>query len=573
MGCAASRIENEERVRVCKERKRLMKQLLVHRKEFADSQLGYLRSLKNSGVTLRQFTESELLEPDDIPFKPMLPPSPPPPLPPSPPPPPAFSPDIREFAGRQPVDVSQEEVIEIGNNDSNTPPPPVLSSSLELCDNFGSSSPNSDGKSETVEQDEEENWAETQSEFMEEGEEGECIHYSGGDILSEKPQLFELMDDSLSMTSWHTRDTAEMAMVVWNNNKSLAGIIRELDDYFLKASAGGEGVAVLMDINISEMLLFSFRKMQFCLVFKRLDMGWSSKVLSTKGSAMHPGPDATCKPGGHCNTLEKLYCEEQKLLKLVKELESTKMEHERKSFLLQKQDEEHDESKTEKAQSTVESLQVKILSLQESISLAGSAILDLIHDELNPQMIALISGQLSHILVDDVQRDGCPSSLHSLSQEWLYALDSLPHKMVSEAIKSLLSGIQSIIEQQEQEVRLHKKSDKLEKKLERESTVLAEMEMKSAMSFNCDDAGSVLNSNHPFSIKRAKFEVLKKKVGDEKDKYMSSIKVTQAMILNTLQTTLPNVFQALMRFSDAYAQALKSVLDHASLTEAEGSNA
>ncbi|GAA0155214.1 hypothetical protein LIER_38045 [Lithospermum erythrorhizon] len=181
--------------------------------------------------------------------------------------------------------------------------------------------------------------------------------------------------------------------------------------------------------------------------------------------------------------------------------------------------------------------------------------------------------QLSHILVDDVQRDGCPSSLHSLSQEWLYALDSLPHKMVSEAIKNLLSGIQSIIEQQEQEVRLHKKSDKLEKKLERESTVLAEMEMKSAMSFNCDDADSVLNSKHPFSIKRAKFEVLKKKVGDEKDKYMSSIKVTQAMILNTLQTTLPNVFQALMRFSDAYAQALKNVLDHASLTEAEGSNA
>ena len=97
MGCVASRIDKEERVRICKERKMLMKQLVGFRGEFADAQLAYLRSLKNTGVTLRQFTESESLELENTTFGIALPPSPPPPLPPSPPPPPNFSPDSRKF--------------------------------------------------------------------------------------------------------------------------------------------------------------------------------------------------------------------------------------------------------------------------------------------------------------------------------------------------------------------------------------------------------------------------------------------------------------------------------------------
>nr|CAD1820529.1 unnamed protein product [Ananas comosus var. bracteatus] len=58
MGCVlSSRIEEEDTVRRCKERRRLAKQLLSCRAELAAVQLAYLRSLRNTGATLRQFAE------------------------------------------------------------------------------------------------------------------------------------------------------------------------------------------------------------------------------------------------------------------------------------------------------------------------------------------------------------------------------------------------------------------------------------------------------------------------------------------------------------------------------------
>ncbi|KAE8656845.1 hypothetical protein F3Y22_tig00116997pilonHSYRG00452 [Hibiscus syriacus] len=56
MGCVASRIDNEGRVWVCKKRKKLMKHLVRCRGEFADAQSAYLRALKNTGVTLKSYT-------------------------------------------------------------------------------------------------------------------------------------------------------------------------------------------------------------------------------------------------------------------------------------------------------------------------------------------------------------------------------------------------------------------------------------------------------------------------------------------------------------------------------------
>ena len=61
--------------------------------------------------------------------------------------------------------------------------------------------------------------------------------------------------------------------------------------------------------------------------------------------------------------------------------------------MLQKlEEEDHDWSKTDKARSVVESLQSDILSLQQSNSSTCSTILNLIDEELHPQLIVLISG-------------------------------------------------------------------------------------------------------------------------------------------------------------------------------------
>lgn len=639
MGCVLSRIEKEERVTISKERKMLMKQLVGFRREFADSQLCYLRSLKNTGVTLRQFTESESLELENIRFGPPLPPSPPPPLPPSPPPPPNFSPDLRKDKGKQKVEVAQEDIIEIDEDNSCTPPPPPLpSSTWDFWDPFAPSSPHCEKKSEI----EEENWAETKSEFDEEEQEG-IVGNNAVNMLPEKPLNVELLDDNSSMVSWHTKDTAsaDMAMVVWRRKKTLAGIVKELDDYFLKASDGGKDIVILMDINSSDTFLRQSSKAtsgrySSGKVFNAFSWGWSSKSHQcTRSAPDFCGPSEPCRPGAHSVTLDKLYAEDQRLYKDIKDEESTKLEHERKSLLLQKlEDEDRDSTKIEKTRSSVEILQSNIVCLKESNSRSCSTISKLIDEELHPQLIAVTSGlmsmwrtmyechqvqnhisqQLSHLMnqqsmdpttnyhrqaasqlktevtawynsfhrlvksqgeyvralcrwikltycfVEDSQRSVSASAVHTLCEEWQLALDRLPDKVASEAIKSFLSAIQSIVLQQEEELTLRKKTDKLEKKLQRELNSLSEMEMKLAGNLNIDDANSPLTPKHPLTLKRAKIEALKKRVNEEKAKYMNSTRVTRAMTLSNLRTSLPHVFQALMGFSSAYAQSLEAIL-------------
>ena len=73
--------------------------------------------------------------------------------------------------------------------------------------------------------------------------------------------------------------------------------------------------------------------------------------------------------------------------------EITKLEHEKKSLLLQKQEvEDRDWTKTEKTRLSVESLQSDMISLKESISRSCSSILKVIDEELHPQLITITSG-------------------------------------------------------------------------------------------------------------------------------------------------------------------------------------
>ncbi|GLT64993.1 hypothetical protein SLA2020_374510 [Shorea laevis] len=640
MGCVASRIDKEERVQVCKQRKRLMKKLVGYRGEFADAQLAYLRALKNTGVTLRQFTESELLKPENTSYSLTLPPSPPPPLPPSPPPPP-FSPDLRKANETKIEEVAKEEIIEINQDDCCTPPP-VLSSSWDFWDPFGSSSPHHhQEKSETVEPIGEENWAETKTEFEEDDRGEEVIENIDVSALPEKLQRGKVVDGNSSMTSsWYAKETADMPMVVWRRKITLEGIVKKLDDYFLRASAGGKEIAVLMDINPGDNSFpwnykeHKRKRSSSTKVFSALSWSRSSKSLQFTRDAVARGSSEPCRPGAHCITLDRLYAAEQKLYKEVKEEEISKLEYERKSKLLQKQEEEnHDWTKTEKTRSSVESLEMDISRLQQSISSTCSTILELIDQELYPQLIMLISGlmqmwgtmyechrsqnhiaeklhnlsdnqdmdlstefhrqataqleteivcwynsfcrlvksqqvyattlrrwiELTDSLVDNQQQNGCSSAVCRLCEGWQIGSERLPDKVASEAIKSFLLAIQSIIQQQAEELNQQKKSDKLEKRLQKE---LAELQRKAEGSFAVEDLNPNLSPKHPLSQRCVKTEALKKLVDAEKAKYVDSIQVSKTMTLNNLKTSLPNVFQALMRFSSASAEAFEAIQGH-----------
>ncbi|KAF7803949.1 nitrate regulatory gene2 protein [Senna tora] len=626
MGCVLSSMDEEEKVRICKERKRLMKQLVDIRGEFSDSQLAYLMALRNTGATLRQFTESESLELDNYSDGVGLagPSSPPLPLPPSPPPPPPLSPD--KATGK----VTQYESLEDVNNvDTLNPPFDYI---------FGPSLPYQRGL-EIVEQEpvEEENWAETNTEFLDEDSEAEAVASGDVNSLSKKQDCREPVDDSRAL-SLCTKESMNMSMVVGRRSKSLESIVRELDECFLKASAGRKEIAVLIDISGGDTIPQQnsghqkTKRSDSAKVFSVLS--WSRHSKSShyaRDAAELSGPTEPCRPGAHCATLKKLYAAEKRLSKLLKEEEITKVEYERKSLLLQKQEDDNIEPiKIEKTRSSVENLESTVVSLRQSISETTSSILRLIDEELYPQLVALTSGltqmwrtmyechqaqtiisqQLNHLsgnqstiensehhhqatrqleaqvtywyksfcklvksqreyvrnlskwmqltdcLMDGHERSICAPMIRSISEQWELGLDKLPDKEASEAIKNLLSSIQCISVQQAEEYNLLKKVEKLDRKLQKELNSLEEMEQKMDWSSDAGDIPVNMSPNHPLSLKRAKTEALKKQMESEKAKYLNCVQVSQVMTLTNLKTRLPQVFHALMAFSNAYFQAI-----------------
>lgn len=131
---------------------------------------------------------------------------------------------------------------------------------------------------------------------------------------------------------------------------------------------------------------------------------------------------------------------------------------------------------------------------------------------------------------------------------------------VSDAIKSLLLSIRDIISQQAEEDNILKRLEKLERKLQKYSNCLAEMQRK--IEWNCEDDGDIANNmspKHPLYLKKAETEALKKQVESVKENYLDSVQFSRAMTLDNLKTKLPRLFLSLMEFSSASAQAIEGI--------------
>lgn len=95
MGCTQSKIENEETVTRCKERKQFMKEAVSARNAFAAAHSAYAMALKNTGAALSDYAQGEVQNPStSISAGPSVGPSalPQPPVDPFPPPPPPLPP-------------------------------------------------------------------------------------------------------------------------------------------------------------------------------------------------------------------------------------------------------------------------------------------------------------------------------------------------------------------------------------------------------------------------------------------------------------------------------------------------
>lgn len=110
MGCAQSKIDNEEAVARSKDRRNLMKDAVSARNAFASGHSGYSFALKNVGAALSDFAHGESVDNQQHLEQPLDPTPPPPPplssldtLPPPPPPLPNFSPSPIKRAVSLPV--------------------------------------------------------------------------------------------------------------------------------------------------------------------------------------------------------------------------------------------------------------------------------------------------------------------------------------------------------------------------------------------------------------------------------------------------------------------------------------
>ncbi|KAG6509492.1 protein ALTERED PHOSPHATE STARVATION RESPONSE 1-like [Zingiber officinale] len=659
MGCTYSRVEVDEVVWRCKERRRLMKRLLTCRAELAAAHMAYLQSLRNTGATLRQFTETETMVPNDTPPTDLtLPPSPPPPppLPPSPPPPPpSYSPVAAKEAVEEKASVEDDSSDSEDDDQScSTPPPTVPGSVWEFWDpfsppassSFSSPLPQKDSGTLIQAAAEEENWEETKSEFLEEEEETEEeeklipeeeTYAVTLNAVNDNCTLKELADDNSSVVSWLTKDT-DMGMVVWRSKKTLAGIIKEVDEYFLKAAAGGKDVAVVLESNRScshpwDTERRKGKNSKSAKVVNALSWSWSFRSSHSHRDA-HGASNAS-SPGKHCTTLERLFAEEQKLYKQVKDGEIAKSQHKRTILLLHKLEAgDYDSVKTEKTRLDIEELQCRMICLKESINGTCLTISKLRDEELFPQLIEFTVGlvkmwrtmyechqvqnhvsQQTNLLQNHLGSDPTTDSLrHAISQlesevrswygtfcnlfccqraylhilnQWVRlteglpesdqlmdsttgiggyceelqrVLDRLPDKVAAEAIKCFLLVIRSIILQHSEEHNLRKQSDRLQSRLDRELSSLRSQEKHNDEHIIQQTVqGPQVNHQLASSTKYPKLDALKKRLEDEKARYLESVRKSRAMTLNNLQTSLPNVFQALVGFSSVCVQALEGI--------------
>ncbi|CAL9052406.1 unnamed protein product [Musa banksii] len=174
---------------------------------------------------------------------------------------------------------------------------------------------------------------------------------------------------------------------------------------------------------------------------------------------------------------------------------------------------------------------------------------------------------------DDIQEDhSSPLSiaLTAFCDEWKQALDRLPDKVASEAIKSFMSVIHVICTKQAEELKIKKRAETYSKELEKKSTSLRSIEKKYYQSYSTvgiglpgggnENNGHVLfDARDPLAEKKLEIAACRRKVEDEMVKHAKAVEVTRSMTLNNIQTGLPGVFQAITGFSGLFVEVLEAV--------------
>ncbi|EXC35329.1 hypothetical protein L484_026653 [Morus notabilis] len=399
MGCCYSRVEREETVSRCKSRRRYMKQLVKARHAVSASHTMYLRSLRSTGAALLHLANAESHHHLTNHHPPRVhhlspPPPPPPPMSPAatattdtwttsitasllPPPPPPMSP-----AATTTTDTWTTSITASPLHPPPPPPPPPASSPWDFWDPFTAAT----SRSAT-----EDDWAD--EDFG-----------GGGGNNANAPVNVASGGHAPPSPPHSVAGSSELAVVVrGNSTKDVVEIMKELDEYLLKAAEAGSQLSLLLEVPSSG---FSSASHHTTKGGKVYSYGWglspSSWTWGSSGSSPKmSGFGKTC--GGdvgkvvngtsHCSTVERLYAWEKKLFEEVKTAETVKIEHEKKVATLKKLEMKRaDYMKTEKAKKEVEKLESEMMVASQAIETTSAEIIKLRETELYPQLLELVKG-------------------------------------------------------------------------------------------------------------------------------------------------------------------------------------
>ncbi|RDX92320.1 Nitrate regulatory gene2 protein, partial [Mucuna pruriens] len=245
------------------------------------------------------------------------------------------------------------------------------------------------------------------------------LHFANAHEQIETTLLMDLTSDtpapptsSPSWDYWNPFNVSLSSSTVdsSNNDNHFFQVIKQVHQYFLKAADAGTNVSLLLQVPNSAFsthskallkiwfMFFVKLVLYFVLVGKVKSYGWSlspslwSRCSSSKQREKNSGAIVGVN-GSHCSTVERLYTWEKKLCQEVKNVETIKMEQEKKVARLRMLEMKRgDNMKIGKTKKEVEKLESQITVASHAIETTNAEIIKLRETELYPQLIELVKG-------------------------------------------------------------------------------------------------------------------------------------------------------------------------------------
>ncbi|XP_006367871.1 uncharacterized protein [Solanum tuberosum] len=197
--------------------------------------------------------------------------------------------------------------------------------------------------------------------------------------------------------------------------------------------------------------------------------------------------------------------------------------------------------------------------------------------------VEALHGWLSKFAVPEVEfysksRSSTPACrangppLLMICHDWLSAMNKLPDRAVSVALKGCGKDVRALWVQQGEEQQQKRKVDSMSKELDRKTLAFQKVENK-LYEFKLTDRSSEIEIDHRAEYLKERKDLLdnfRKRVDLEKEEHQKCMQETQRITLNGFQTGFCRVFESITEFSSAALKMYNELLSSGEMAEKIG---